>query len=74
MLVHYGHSCLIPIYETKGIHLLYVFVNIDINLTHFFDIIRDNFTKDKKLAIVSTIQFVASLQVITKFIKILIII
>lgn len=65
--MHYGHSCLVPIHETKGINLLYIFVNIDINLTHFLDTLRNNFSKEKKLAIVSTIQFVASLQVFYYF-------
>ena len=63
LLVHYGHSCLVPIQETSGIHLLYIFVNIDINLSHLLDIVEANFKPNQKLALVSTIQFVASLQV-----------
>jgi diphthamide synthase subunit DPH2 len=39
------------------------FVNIDINLTHLIECIRENFAEEKSIALVSTIQFVASLQV-----------
>uniref|UniRef100_A0A914CAT0 2-(3-amino-3-carboxypropyl)histidine synthase subunit 1 n=1 Tax=Acrobeloides nanus TaxID=290746 RepID=A0A914CAT0_9BILA len=66
LLVHYGHSCLVPIQETSGIHLLYIFVNIDINLSHLLDIVEANFKPNQKLALVSTIQFVASLQALKR--------
>lgn len=62
-MVHYGHSCLIPIQETQGIKMLYVFVSITINLGHFIDVLKTNFERHKKLALVSTIQFIPSLQV-----------
>lgn len=63
LMVHYGHSCLIPIQETRGIEMLYIFVSIEMNLGHFIDVLKANFEKDKKLALVSTIQFVPCLQV-----------
>ncbi|KAI1729139.1 putative diphthamide synthesis protein domain-containing protein [Ditylenchus destructor] len=66
LLVHYGHSCLVPIQDTPGIHMLYIFVNIDINLSHLVDTVRANFQKDQGIALVSTIQFVASLQAVKK--------
>jgi len=69
LLVHYGHSCLVPIQATPGIHMLYVFVNIDVNLSHFLDTVRANFDKEKRLAFVSTIQFVASLQAIKRVLE-----
>jgi 2-(3-amino-3-carboxypropyl)histidine synthase len=62
-LVHYGHSCLVPIQDTEGISLLYIFVNIDVNLSHLLDTLKKNFT-GKSLALVSTVQFVASLQAV----------
>ncbi|EJW74734.1 hypothetical protein WUBG_14360 [Wuchereria bancrofti] len=65
-MVHYGHSCLIPIQETQGIEMLYVFVNIEMNLGHFIDVLEANFEKHKKLALVSTIQFVPCLQSVKK--------
>uniref|UniRef100_A0A8R1HN21 2-(3-amino-3-carboxypropyl)histidine synthase subunit 1 n=1 Tax=Caenorhabditis japonica TaxID=281687 RepID=A0A8R1HN21_CAEJA len=61
LLVHYGHSCLVPIQNTDGIAMLYVFVNIHINLSHLIDCVRENF-QGKKLAVVSTVQFIPSLQ------------
>ncbi|CAJ0937518.1 unnamed protein product, partial [Mesorhabditis belari] len=51
LLVHYGHSCLVPIQNTEGISMLYIFVNIDINITHFLDSIKTNFQPDKRLAL-----------------------
>ncbi|KAF1761469.1 hypothetical protein GCK72_009725 [Caenorhabditis remanei] len=61
LLVHYGHSCLVPIQNTDGIAMLYVFVNIHINLSHLIDCVKDNF-QGKRLAVVSTVQFIPSLQ------------
>lgn len=62
LLVHYGHSCLVPIQNTEGINVLYVFVNIEMNLSHFIDTFKANFDKKNKVALVSTIQFVVALQ------------
>ncbi|KAK5964291.1 Diphthamide biosynthesis protein 1 [Trichostrongylus colubriformis] len=64
LLVHYGHSCLVPIQNTEGIAMLYIFVNININISHFVDCIRANFTASCRIALVSTIQFVTSLQAV----------
>uniref|UniRef100_T1INS0 2-(3-amino-3-carboxypropyl)histidine synthase subunit 1 n=1 Tax=Strigamia maritima TaxID=126957 RepID=T1INS0_STRMM len=61
-MVHYGHSCLIPMDVTKGLKMLYVFVDIKIDAKHFIDTIKYNFVKGSKLAIVSTIQFVTTVQ------------
>ncbi|NWI65520.1 DPH1 synthase, partial [Todus mexicanus] len=62
-LVHYGHSCLIPIDATQGLKMLYVFVDIKIDASHFLETIRFNFAAGTSLALVSTIQFVSTLQV-----------
>lgn len=62
LLVHYGHSCLIPIDQTSGIKVLYVFVDIKIDPVHFIETIKLNFPVSNRLAFVSTIQFVVSLQ------------
>lgn len=43
--------------------MLYVFVDIQIDTAHFLDSLRFNFTPGQSLALVSTIQFVAALQV-----------
>ncbi|KAG9051417.1 Diphthamide biosynthesis protein 1 [Tulasnella sp. UAMH 9824] len=42
MMVHYGHSCLVPI-DTTAIRTLYVFVEIGIDNTHLAQTIRANF-------------------------------
>lgn len=62
LMVHYGHSCLVPIDKTEGIQMLYVFVDIKIDTTHFIDTIKFNFKSGSHLAVVSTIQFVTALQ------------
>ncbi|XP_012812029.1 2-(3-amino-3-carboxypropyl)histidine synthase subunit 1 isoform X1 [Xenopus tropicalis] len=61
-MVHYGHSCLIPIDATHGVRMLYVFVDIKIDTSHFVDTIRFNFQPGASLALVSTVQFVSALQ------------
>lgn len=38
-LVHYGHSCLVPV-DVTGIPCLYVFVDIGIDLRHLLETIR----------------------------------
>lgn len=60
-MVHYGHSCLIPI-NTTQIKMLYIFVDIKIDNQHVIDTLRYNFQPGSTIALVSTIQFVAALQ------------
>lgn len=58
LLVHYGHSCLIPINETC-MKTLYVFVDISININNLVDTLIYNFPDHTlPIALVSTIQFV----------------
>lgn len=66
LLVHYGHSCLIPVDQTVGIKVLYIFVDIKIDTLHFIESVKLNFDVSKKLALVSTIQFVATLHGVAK--------
>ncbi|KAM4823942.1 2-(3-amino-3-carboxypropyl)histidine synthase subunit 1 isoform X1 [Urocitellus parryii] len=62
-LVHYGHSCLVPMDTSiQDFRVLYVFVDIRIDTTHFLDSIRLTFPPASALALVSTIQFVSTLQ------------
>merc|ERR1712002_377182 len=61
-MVHYGHSCLVPISATEGIKMLYVFVDIKIDSIHFIETLKYNFQPGAKLALVSTVQFLSSLQ------------
>lgn len=60
-MVHYGHSCLVPI-DTTLIKMLYVFVDIQIDAQHVIDVLKHNFKPGSTIALVSTIQFVATLQ------------
>lgn len=43
--------------------MLYVFVDIKIDTSHFLETIRFNFAAGTSLALVSTIQFVSTVQV-----------
>ncbi|EDR14729.1 uncharacterized protein LACBIDRAFT_243952 [Laccaria bicolor S238N-H82] len=78
LLVHYGHSCLVPMDQTS-IKSLYVFVEVGIDSAHLAQTIRTNFPDDQKtfhetlldyeetITLVSTIQFVAALQRFPKY-------
>uniref|UniRef100_A0A8C7Z257 2-(3-amino-3-carboxypropyl)histidine synthase subunit 1 n=1 Tax=Oryzias sinensis TaxID=183150 RepID=A0A8C7Z257_9TELE len=68
-MVHYGHSCLIPIDSMAGIKMLYVFVDIQMDNAHFLDTVKFNFSPGQSLALVSTIQFVAALQAVSSALK-----
>eukprot|EP01127_Copromyxa_protea_P001570 TRINITY_DN11531_c0_g1_i1.p1 TRINITY_DN11531_c0_g1~~TRINITY_DN11531_c0_g1_i1.p1 ORF type:complete len:411 (+),score=68.32 TRINITY_DN11531_c0_g1_i1:140-1234(+) len=60
-LVHYGHSCLVPI-QTTTINTLYVFVDIKIDVQHFIDTVKFNFPEPStNIVLVGTIQFASSL-------------
>ncbi|KAH9899965.1 Diphthamide synthesis [Cubamyces lactineus] len=47
MLIHYGHSCLVPIDQTT-IKTLYIFVEIAIDSSHLLQSIRLNFPSDRQ--------------------------
>ncbi|KAJ7537624.1 hypothetical protein O6H91_11G014300 [Diphasiastrum complanatum] len=55
-LVHYGHSCLVPV-DYSQIPCLYVFVDIQIDLQHFVETLKVNISQGQKLALAGTIQF-----------------
>lgn len=59
LLVHYGHSCLIPVTEMET-QVLYVFVDIRIDIEHLCELIAGNFTG--AVAIIGTIQFNSSVN------------
>ncbi|KAJ3778342.1 putative diphthamide synthesis protein-domain-containing protein [Lentinula raphanica] len=48
MLVHYGHSCLVPSNLTQDIKTLYVFVEIGIDSIHLHQTIRANLPSDRE--------------------------
>ncbi|RYP70861.1 hypothetical protein DL769_004836 [Monosporascus sp. CRB-8-3] len=61
LLVHYAHSCLIPVDVTK-IKVLYVFVDISIDTSHLLATLERNFATPKTIAMVGTIQFNATIH------------
>ncbi|MCJ1464748.1 Diphthamide biosynthesis protein 1 [Pseudocyphellaria aurata] len=63
LLVHYAHSCLIPVDVTK-IKTLYVFVDISIDTSHLLATLERNFDTRKTIAMVGTIQFNATLHTV----------
>ncbi|CAI5468459.1 unnamed protein product [Closterium sp. Yama58-4] len=60
-LVHYGHSCLVPLDHT-AIPCLYVFVDITIDVPHFIDTLKLNFPPTDHLVLAGTIQFTAAVH------------
>ncbi|CAK4080493.1 unnamed protein product [Aphanomyces euteiches] len=61
-MVHYGHSCLVPI-DVTTIKMLYVFVDITIDVTHLVECMKLTFHPDTKLALMGTIQFATAMHV-----------
>jgi 2-(3-amino-3-carboxypropyl)histidine synthase len=61
LLIHYAHSCLIPVDVTK-IKTLYVFVDISIDTLHLINSLERNFSSGKTIAMVGTIQFNATIH------------
>jgi 2-(3-amino-3-carboxypropyl)histidine synthase len=56
LLLHYGHSCLVPIKHTV-IPCLYVFVELQIDVQHMVDCVRATLPEPLPLALLGTIQF-----------------
>lgn len=65
LLIHYGHSCLIPITSTT-IKTLYIFVTIELMVDHFVDTIKTNLSKDRRVALMGTIQYSKSVALAYK--------
>lgn len=55
MLIHYGHSCLVPL-DVTSIPCLYVFVDIVIDLEHLVASVELNFKPHSKIILAGTIQ------------------
>lgn len=60
-IVHYAHSCLVPI-DVTLIKVLYVFVTIGIDEDHLLNTIRLNFNQGDRIALFGTIQFNPSIH------------
>ncbi|PGH05755.1 diphthamide biosynthesis protein 1 [Blastomyces parvus] len=61
LLVHYAHSCLIPV-DVTTIKTLYIFVDISIDTQHLIATLERNFPSGKTIAVVGTIQFNATIH------------
>lgn len=61
LLVHYAHSCLIPV-DVTTIKTLYIFVDIGIDTEHLVKTLERNLVSGTKIAMVGTIQFNATLH------------
>ncbi|KAK4534417.1 hypothetical protein CDCA_CDCA01G0442 [Cyanidium caldarium] len=63
-LVHYGHSCLVPVSEC-AIRTMYVFVDIRWDVSHLVACVQEEFrempAERPRLTLVSTIQFASAL-------------
>ena len=61
-LVHYGHSCLVPVGDmAKGVKVMYVFVDIAFNVAHLCASVRAHFPRATRIALAGTIQFASAL-------------
>lgn len=56
-LVHYGHSCLIPVTQTV-LPSLYVFVHVSFDQVHLHRALLETFSSSDRVALVSTVQFI----------------
>lgn len=56
-IVHYGHSCLVPIPEMSIKNVLYVFVEIGIDITHLLETITFNIDKEQEIQLMGIVQF-----------------
>lgn len=56
-IVHYGHSCLVPIPDMTISNVLYVFVEIGIDIRHLLDSVAFNFQPSDRLYLLGIVQF-----------------
>lgn len=61
LLIHYGHSCLVPVDFTR-IPCLYVFVEIKIDVNRLIDTIKINCSDHGKVILAGTIQFASAIR------------
>lgn len=68
LIVHYAHSCLVPINQlSTKVKYLYIFLDIKFDLQHVIDCVKHNFNPEThKIALASTIQFVASVHEVAR--------
>ncbi|KAK0206280.1 diphthamide synthesis protein [Desarmillaria ectypa] len=69
LLVHYGHSCLVPVDVTTGIRTLYIFVEIAIDEKHLIETVRLNLPDTKSRFLESLGEEKAAGEAITSGLK-----
>lgn len=73
LLIHYGHSCLVPVDNTV-IPCLYVFVDIKIDVNRLIDTVKLNFGDEidrKQFIIAGTIQFATAIRAVKSELEVL---
>ena len=68
LLIHYGHSCLVPVDETS-IPCMYIFVNMKIDLQHLIESVKLTFDRDTRIILAGTIQFNKEMHAAKKVFK-----
>eukprot|EP00754_Rhynchopus_humris_P005565 Rhum_TRINITY_DN12769_c2_g1::Rhum_TRINITY_DN12769_c2_g1_i1::g.54298::m.54298/K07561/DPH1, dph2; 2-(3-amino-3-carboxypropyl)histidine synthase len=61
-LVHYGHSCLVSIRDCVVPNMMYVFVEIKVDVDHAADTIKKLIPADRRVVLSATIQFASCLR------------
>lgn len=61
-LIHYGHSCLISIKDCLLDNMMYVFVEVDIDVEHFVSTVKALIPPTIRLACIATVQFISSMR------------
>jgi 2-(3-amino-3-carboxypropyl)histidine synthase len=67
-LVHYGHSCLVPMNELT-VKVLYVFVEIFFDVSHLVEVLHAQFHRTARLVLMGTIQFSAAIHEVSMKLK-----
>eukprot|EP00811_Abedinium_folium_P033581 NODE_6532_length_1663_cov_9.264323.p1 GENE.NODE_6532_length_1663_cov_9.264323~~NODE_6532_length_1663_cov_9.264323.p1 ORF type:complete len:441 (-),score=97.36 NODE_6532_length_1663_cov_9.264323:267-1589(-) len=60
-LVHYAHSCLVPVDQTT-VTVLYISVKVRFDVDHLVATIRHNFGAERRIALLGTVQFADGLN------------
>lgn len=68
LLVHYGHSCLVPVGKTV-VPCLYVFVGLTIDAPHLVSTIEHNLPAPTPIVLAGTIQFSSAVQQASRLLR-----
>lgn len=68
-VIHYGHSCLISIKDCCVPNMMYVFVEIDVDVQHLVDTVKALIPPETRLACIGTVQFISSMRAALQLLK-----